>query len=100
MKSTYHLEYNEEKNKWIWTITSADEVISTEYDTMNHAIESLTLSYTLNLVREMLDKHINMEIILESMAKYFLSVTKSAIKEAKKGILNDEINKNNGKKDQ
>jgi hypothetical protein len=95
MKSDYHLYFNEEKKKWEWVITAPDLVLVTEWETLKNALEGITLSYAVSLVKEMLEKNVPMELILKSMSEYYLAVTKSSIKQAKKDLLNEQVKKNN-----
>jgi hypothetical protein len=88
MNNMYTIDKNEKTDKWEFTITTGEEVKIAEFPTMNMALENVTLIYVHNLVLGMLENKIPMAKMLDSMSKYFVTVTEAAVKQAKKTMLN------------
>jgi len=88
MTNMYTIAKNEKTDKWEFTITTGEEVKIAEFPTVNMALENVTLIYIYNLVMGMMENKIPLAKILDSMSKYFVKVTESAVKQAKKDILN------------
>lgn len=83
MKS-YVIEKNEEKNVWAFKqIDSDDKINETEFESLNRALENLTMIYTYNLVEAMLKENTTIEKINIAMATYYKNIVTSAVKLSK-----------------